>query len=352
MIGTATAEKGNIGIYINALGVATPLSTVLVKSRVDGQLIKVNYQEGQMVREGDALVEIDPAPFEASLLQAQGQLARDTALLENARLDLARYQDAFARNAIPKQLLDTQSATVHQYEGTVRLDHGQVDNATVQLAYCHITAPISGRVGLRLVDAGNVIHASDANPLVVITLLQPMTVIFTVSEDYLPQIEKQWRGGNRMTVDALDRDQQKKLATGTLETLDNQIDPSTGTVKLKALFTNDDNALFPNQFVNARLLVDTLRDATLLPNTTIQRNAQGPFVYLVQPDGTVAMRQIVVGTTDGNVSSVDGIEPGVVVAADNFTRLNDGSKVTLRPSGAATNRVAERGAGRHHIAPE
>jgi membrane fusion protein, multidrug efflux system len=343
MISTATAQKGDMPIYPKGLGTSigtvTPLNTVSVKSRVDGQLVKVNYQEGQLVHEGDALVEIDPAPYQAALVQAEGQLARDRALLENALLDLDRYKEAFASNAIPKQQLDTQVATVHQYEGTTNLDQGQVDNAQVQLAYCHITAPISGRVGLRLVDAGNIVHASDANPLVVITELQPITVIFPVAEDNLPQIQQQLRAGKKLAVDVFDREQKGKLATGTLETLDNQIDINSGTIKLRAIFSNDDGALFPNQFVNARLLVDTLHDATLVPNTAIQHNGQAAFVYLLKPDQTVAMQPITTGTTDGNVTAVEGIQPGEVVAADNFNRLTDGAKVTVRPPANETGQA-------------
>lgn len=340
MVATTEARKGDIGVYINALGVVTPRNTVAVRSRVDGQLMQVAYREGQAVHAGDALAELDAAPFQAALLQAEGQIARDRALLENAHFDLDRYQDAFARNAIPKQQLDTQAATVHQYDGMVKLDQGLVDNAKVQLAYCHITAPISGNVGLRLVDAGNIVHASDPTPLVIITELQPITVVFTVAEDYLPQIQQHVRAGSKLVVDVFDRAQIKKLATGTLETLDNQIDATTGTIKLKALFANDDGALFANQFVNARLLVDTLRDVTLVTNTVIQRNAQGAFVYLLKPDQTVAMQPITVGTTDGAVSAVEGIEPGVVVAADNFTRLTDGASVTLRPATNDASRAA------------
>jgi len=343
MVSTVKAQTGDIGIYVNALGVVTPLNTVSIVSRVQGQITKIYYQEGQTVNVGDPLVEIDPGPNQAALLQAEGQLARDMALLENARLDLERYQEAFASNAIPKQQLDTQVAAVHQDEGTVKVDQGLLDNAKVQLAYCHITAPISGRVGLRLVDLGNIVQANATNPLLVITELQPITVIFNVAEDDLPQIQKQLQAGNTLTVDAFDRAQTKKIATGTLLTLDNQIDPTTGTVKFKAVFTNDDESLFPNQFVNARLLVDTLEDATLLSNTVIQRNADSAFVYLIKPDQTgtnqtVAMQTITVGTTDGNVSSVEGIEPGTVVAADNFNKLSDGAKVTLRPAGGGAGK--------------
>ena len=335
MISTVSAHRGDIGVYVNALGMETPVSTVSIKSRVDGQLMAVNYQEGQTVSKGDSLVEIDEGPYQAALTQATGQLARDTALLENERLDLKRYQDAYTRNAIPKQQLDTQVSTVHQYEGTVQLDQGQMDNAKIQLAYCHITAPFSGRVGLRLVDPGNIVHASDTNSLVVITQLKPITVIFSVAEDYLPQIQVQLKKGEPLTVEAYDRTQSLKLATGTLLTLDNQIDTTTGTVKLKGLFENEDEALFPNQFVNARLLVNTKHDVVLLSNLAIQRNADGAFVYVVKPDLTVTMKTITLGTTNGTETEVVGIEPTDVIAGDNFSRLTEGAKVAVRPASGA-----------------
>jgi len=385
MISTATATNGSIGIYVNALGVVTPLQTVSINSRVQGQIVAVRYTEGQQVKVGDPLIEIDPGPSQAALTQAEGQLKRDQAILADARLDLQRYQEAYASNAIPKQQLDTQVAAVEQNEGTVKLDQGLLDNARVQLAYCHITAPISGRVGLRLVDVGNMVQANSTTPLVVIAQLQPITVIFNVAEDDLPRILTQLRAGKQLPVDAFDRAQTRKLAAGMLETLDNQIDPASGTVKFRAVFTNDDEALFPNQFVNARLLVRTLDHATLLPNSAIQRNADGAFVYVVKTGpadasqtnqaggevaatnspagaggqhpatpGTVTMQTITPGTTDGIVTAVEGIDPGTVVAADNFNRLTDGAKVAVRPGAAAPGSGAPAGAGQgghHHKSP-
>ena len=343
MINTAKAQLGEIGVYVNALGIVTPLNTVSVKSRVDGQLMKVNYSEGQLVYAGDPLVEIDPAPYQASLDQATAKRNQDQAQLNLQRVELKREASLIAAKIDSQDAYDQVAAQVAELEAAVKSDEAAMASTQVQLAYCHITSPISGRVGLRLVDAGNIVHASDTNPLLVITELQPIAVIFNVAEDDLPQIQKQLQAGNTLTVDAFDRAQTKKIATGTLLTLDNQIDPATGTVKLKAVFTNADESLFPSQFVNTRLLVDTLEDATLLPNTVIQRSADSAFVYLIKPDKTgtnqtVLMQTITVGTTDGNVSAVDGIDPGTVVAADNFNKLTDGAKVTVRPAGGGVDK--------------
>jgi multidrug efflux system membrane fusion protein len=329
-ISTVTAQEGDIGIYVEALGAVTPVATVTVPSQVSGQLTKVNFVEGQMVRGGDLLSEIDERPFEAQLASAEGQLERDQALLAEAQMDLTRYQAAYEQKAIPKQQLDDQLALVNQDVGTVKFDQGQVDNAKVQLGFCRITSPISGRVGLRLIDPGNIILSSSTSGIVVITQLQPITVIFSVAEDYLPAIQHQLGLGNHMSVQAFDRAEQTNLATGVVLALDNLIDSGTGTIRIKAVFPNEDNALFPNQFVNAKLLIDTLHNQTLIPSAVIQRNGQAAFVFVVKQDSTVEMRPITFGTTDGNTTAVTGAKPGEVLAADNFNRLQDKVKVTVR----------------------
>jgi multidrug efflux system membrane fusion protein len=326
--------------------VVTPIYTVNITSRVQGQVMNVFYREGQMVRKGQPLLEIDPRPFQAALTQVEGQLQHDEAVLAEARIDLDRYQQAFNRNAIAKQQLDDQAQAVKQDEGTVKNDQGQVANAQVNLAYTHITSPIDGRVGLRLVDPGNMVQANGTSPLVVVTQLTPITVIFNVAEDYLSEIQKQLRKGSRLKVEAYDRTQQTKIADGTLLTIDNQIDTTTGTVKMRAEFANKDGALFPNQFVNVRLLVDTHKDVTLVPMPGIQRNAQGPFVYLIQNE-KAALRTVKVGNTDGATTEIQGINPGDVIAVNGFDKLQDGLPVRIqkpRANGGAGGNASE-GAG-------
>ncbi len=332
-VSTTNATQGNIGIYVNALGLVTPLATITVSSQVTGQLTNVNFEEGQMVKAGDLLTQIDDRPFQAQLTAAEGTLERDQALLAEARLDLERYQKAAAQNAIPKQQLDDQLALVQQDAGTVKFDQGQVETAKVQLAYCRITSPISGRVGLRLVDAGNLVQTGSTNGLAVLTQLQPITIIFSVAEDYLPQIQHQWAIGNHMTAFAYDRAQQTNISSGSVLALDNLIDTATGTIRLKSIFTNADNALFPNQFVNVRLLVDTLTNKTLIPSSAVQRNAQSAFVFVVKSDETVEMRTVQTDVTDGETTSVEGVKPGEVVVTDNFNRLQDKARVAPRKPG-------------------
>jgi len=337
----ATARKGDIGVYYSGLGAVTPLATVTVRTRVDGQLMSVRYREGDTVHKGDLLVEIDDGPYQAALTQAEGQLIRDQALLENARIDLARYEVLFPQQAIPEQTLATQKALVHQDEGIVKLDEGQIESAKVNLAYCKITAPVTGRIGLRLVDPGNIVQAVDTNGLVVITQMDPISVIFTISEDQLQVVLKKMAAGQPLEVDAYDRDLKTKIATGSLTTLDNQIDPTTGTLKLRATFGNTDNSLFPNQFVNARLLVQEKHGVTLVQTAAVQRNSQATYVYLVKPDSTVTVRPITIGTTEGDDSEVtSGVAPGDVVVMTGVDKLQEGSKVQLpSPAPAATPAV-------------
>jgi len=327
----AAARARDMGVYITGLGSVTPLNTVIIHTRVDGQLLSVRFQEGQVVKSGDLLAEIDPQPFEAQLTQYQGQIARDQALLDNARLDLARYQTLAAQDAIPRQQLDTQQSLVRQLEGAVKNDQGLLESIRVQLAYCRITSPIGGRVGLRQVDPGNIVHTTDATGIVVITQLQPIAVVFTIPEDGIPAVLDRLERGGRLPVDAYDREQRRKLSTGSLLTIDNQVDPSTGTVKLKATFPNADGRLFSSQFVNARLLLDVKRNATVVPAAAIQRSPRGAFVYVVKPDRTVAVRPVTVGVADGDDVAIDaGLSVAEPVVVDGADRLRDGAAVAVQ----------------------
>jgi multidrug efflux system membrane fusion protein len=333
---TATAKTGEMPVYLSGLGTVTPINMVTIKSRVDGQIMRVLFREGDVVQAGALLAEIDPRPFQVQLEQAQGQQAKDQALLKNAQVDLERYRVLYQQDSIPKQQLDTQESLVGQYEAALKVDQGQIDSARLQLTYCRITAPVSGRVGLRLVDPGNIVHASDANGLVVITQLEPISVIFSLPEDNLPQILPEMRGGRSLAVDAFDRDLKHKLATGSLLTVDNQIDQTTGTVKLKAVFPNKDGSLFPNQFVNARLLVDTLKDVVLVPNAAIQHSPQSAFVYVVKPDSTVDARNVEVRRSEGDQTAIArGLAAGEVVVTDGVDKLQPGAKVAARTTAAA-----------------
>jgi len=346
----ARATKGNIKVFVTGLGAVTPIYTVAVNSRVTGQLMKVQFKEGQIVHQGDLLVEIDPRPYEVQLEQAEGQLIHDEALLKNANLDLDRYKTLMKQDAIPQQQLDTQMALVTQYEGTIKTDQSQIDSAKLSLVYCHITSPITGLVGLRLVDPGNIVQSTSTNGLVVITQLDPISVIFTTAEDQLQQILAKMHGGQELTVEAWDRELKNKLADGKLETIDNQIDPTTGTLKLRAVFGNSNGKLFPSQFVNARLLVEQKQNITLLANSAIQRNSQGTYVWLVNPDQTVSVRPITVGTTEGDQSEItSGLQPGDAVVTVGVDRLEEGGKVAAEVPGEKSNDKAggRRGGSRH-----
>jgi multidrug efflux system membrane fusion protein len=327
-ITTVTATKGDIGVYLDAIGTVTPVYTASISSQVNGLVVAVHYKEGQLVSKGDSLVDIDPRPYQATLLQAQGALERDQSILAQAQMDLERYRAAWARNAIAKQILDDQEKLVLQDEGAVKNDQGNVQFDQIQVEYCHITAPIAGRVGLRLVDPGNVVQSSGSTTLAVITQLDPITVIFTVPEDSLGPVAARLRKKAKLPVDAFDRTAQKKIASGKLLTLDNQIDTTTGTVKGRAVFDDKNNALFPNQFVNTRLLVNTLQGVTLVPASAIQQNGQASFVYVIQ-NNVALMRSIKPGVTDGGLTQVDGINPGDVVANSSFDKLQDKVAVTV-----------------------
>jgi membrane fusion protein, multidrug efflux system len=336
----ASAKQGSIGNYLDSIGTVTPVYTSSITSQINGIVTEVHYREGQIVKKGDPLIDIDARQYEANLLQAQGTLERDQNVLAQSQMDLERYKDAWARKAIPKQTLDDQEKIVLQNEGTIKLDQGIVDYDKVQVGFCHITSPISGRVGLRLVDPGNVVQSSGGLTLAVIAQIQPITVIFTVAEDNLDQVQKELHKGAKLTVDALDRASTNKIASGTLLTLDNQIDTTTGTVKARASFANKDAMLFPNQFVNVRLLVNTIQNATLIPAAAIQHNGKTAFVFVIQGD-TAHMRTVQTGVTDGGTTQVTGINPGDQVATSSFDKLQDNSKVNIQknpqPTGTSAN---------------
>jgi multidrug efflux system membrane fusion protein len=332
----ATATKGNIGVYLDSIGTVTPVYTASITSQAAGPVTAVHFREGQTVRKGDPLVDIDPRPYRATLLQAQGVLERDQGILAQAKMDLDRYRDAWSRNAIPKQTLDDQEKIVMQDEGTVKNDQGTVQYDQVQLSYTHITAPISGRIGLRLVDPGNVVQATGTTPLAVITQIEPITAIFTIAEDFLGQVQPRLLQKATLPVEALDRSGLKQIATGTLLTLDNQIDTTTGTVKARASFPNKDNALFPNEFVNTRLLVNTLQGATLIPTSAVQHNGTQAFVYVIQ-NNVAHLRSIQAGVTEGETIQVTGINPGDVVANSSFDRLQDKAKTVISKTPAPSS---------------
>ena len=333
MITTAASYTGDINVYVQALGTVTPVSTITLYPQVTGVVTGVHYHEGQLVQKGAPLIDIDPRPYEATLHQAMGTLAHDQAVLDQAKMDLARYQAAFAKNAIARQTVDDQEKLVAQYEGTITTDQATVAYDKVQLSYCHISAPISGRVGLRLVDPGNTVFSGSGSTLVVITQLDPITVVFNVSEDDLPSIQQQLAGRNKtLPVDVFDRSDTDLLESGKLSSLDNQIDTTTGTLKFRATLPNKGDKLFPNQFVNARLLVNTLKDVVLVPTPAIQHNGTAAFVYILQPDNTVHVQPVSIEASNDSVAAVTNLAANTTVAASGFDRLDNGSKVQVKPS--------------------
>jgi membrane fusion protein, multidrug efflux system len=336
-VAAAAAKRGDLNRYLTAIGTVTAFNTVTVKSRVDGQIVNVAFKEGQTVHQGDLLVEIDPRPYRAQLSQAEGQFAKDQATLVNARVTLARDRSLYQQGVIARQDFDNQQSTMGQSVGAVKSDLANIEAAKVQLAYCRITSPITGRIGLRMVDLGNIVHAADTTGLAVITQLQPIAVDFTIPEDNLPLVIQDMRKGQELPVDAYDRELKKRLAAGTLETFDSQIDQSTGTIKLKAIFQNNDYSLFPNQFVNVKLLVDTKRDTVLVPAAAIQRNPQGAFVYVVKPDNTVEVRTVTVAAMQGDLAALDsGVTPGELLVTDGLDKLSAGTKVSIQVAANAT----------------
>jgi membrane fusion protein, multidrug efflux system len=354
-VGVATVEKGNMPVTLSQLGTVTPLAMVTVKTQISGYLMQVAFKEGQMVNKGDFLAQIDPRPYQVALAQAEGQLAKDQALLKNAQLDLVRYNTLVAQNSVAKQTRDTQESLVGQNQATIKSDQAQIDAQKLNLTYCRIISPVTGRVGLRQVDAGNYVQTSDPNGIVVVTQLQPISVIFTLPEDNLPEVMKRVRAGATLPVTAFDRTGANEIAKGKLDTVDNQIDPTTGTVKLRAIFDNEQETLFPNQFVNVKLLVNTLPDADIVPNSAIQRGAPGTFVYLVKPDRTATVQKVKLGPSDGQrIAILSGLQPGDSVVIDGADRLRDGAKITVAPAerpNDAAGRTASQPNGQEAVAP-
>lgn len=345
-VATATVEKGSLPVTLTALGTVTPLTTVTVRSQISGRLTKISFQEGQDVKAGDPLAEVDPRPYEAALKQAQGQLARDQAQLRNAQLDLTRYQTLVAKSAASQQSVDTQEALVAQYQGTVQMDQAQVRTAELNLEYCHIVAPVSGRLGIRQVDVGNYVQAGDSTGIVVITQLKPITVVFSLPEDVVPQVARRLEAKADLPVTVYDRNRRSKIATGQLITIDNQVDTTTGTVKLKAQFPNDDGGLFPNQFVNVDLLVNTMDGAVILPSAAVQRGAPGPYVYVVGADQTVSVHKVKLGPSAGDkIAVLEGLNPGDKVVVDGADKLREGAQVTEPDAGQTPGQPGRRPGG-------